>query len=265
MTIVLATAWRPRGELARFFKLLPQLENAYSGIIISLPPEVDQEVVNSLQNLSKVTAVVTPDWSWGRFIALESALKLTSTHLQYADFDRLLRWVETRPDEWMHILDLIQGSDCLIVGRTDRAYRTHPEALVQTEAISNQVISYLLGQKMDVSAGSKGFSRKAAECIVANCSPGHALGTDGEWPITLKRAGFRVDFVTVEGLDWESADRYSDQAADLHDQQKAAELYDADAENWSRRVGVALEIIQSGLEAEQRFIGSTKSTKIGQE
>jgi hypothetical protein len=145
----------------------------------------------------------------------------------------------------------------LIIGRSPDSYQTHPQALVQTEAISNQVISSLLGQNLDVSAGSKGFSRQAAEFIVANCEPGHALGTDAEWPLTLKKGGFRVDFVMVEGLDWESADRYRQQAADSQSQKDAAQAYDADPENWARRVAVAEEIIRLGLESMDREIRPT--------
>jgi 2-polyprenyl-3-methyl-5-hydroxy-6-metoxy-1,4-benzoquinol methylase len=150
------------------------------------------------------------------------------------------------------VVNLIQKEDCLVIGRTEAAYRTHPTALIATEAISNQVVSHLLGRSMDFSAGSKGFSRSAVECILANCEPGHALGTDADWPLTLKRAGFKVEYVIVDGLDWESADRYRDVAAESGDQRKAAQEYDDDVSNWEQRIGIASEIINSGLRAEQK-------------
>lgn len=252
MTIILATAWHPRGELDRFLKLLPLLQQAYSGIAISLPPETDTELVYHLQEITQVEVVITPDWSRGRSLALKLALKFSGTHIQYVDFDRLLRWVETRQGEWEDILREIQEYDCLIIGRSAGSYQTHPQALVQTEAISNLVVSHLLGQPLDVSAGSKGFSRKACEYLVANCEPGNALGTDAEWPLILKRAGFQVKSVSVDGLDWESADRFRDKAADKQSQKKEAEIYDADPQNWSRRVAVAMEIVQVGLETVKR-------------
>ncbi|MFC1921976.1 hypothetical protein ACFLY4_01690 [Chloroflexota bacterium] len=247
MTIALATAWQPRGELARFINLLPHLQNAYSGIAVSLPPDADKKVVEHLQELPAVKAVISTEWSWGRYLALQGALEIDCTHIQYADFDRLLRWIETRPQELQLTLETIQQHDCLIIGRTAASYQTHPQALIQTEAISNLVVSYLSGQAMDVSAGSKGFSRQAAEFILTQCEPGHALGTDAEWPLVLKRAGFQVSYVTVDGLDWESADRFQKTAADQHSQKAAAEDYDADPENWARRVGVAMEIVQLGI------------------
>lgn len=254
MTIALATAWHPRGELDRFLKLLPILQETYAGIAISLPPDTEDSFVKQLISFEKVVAVVTPDWSWGRYLALERALQFPGTHVQYADFDRLLRWIETRRDEWREILRVIQNHDCLIIGRTPQSYQTHPQALVQTETISNQVVSYLIGQPMDVSAGSKGFSRQAGEFILANCEPGHALGTDAEWPLILRKGGFQVETVLVDGLDWESADRYRQEAADPQSQRDAADAYDQNPQNWVERVAVAEEIVRLGLETMVREV-----------
>ena len=93
---------------------------------------------------------------------------------------------------------------------------------------------------------------------MANCTPGKAFGTDAEWLVLLKRAGFEIDTLAVDGLDWESADRFLERAADPQDQLQAAEVYDADPQNWFKRVRVAMEIIQSGLEAEERYLESTR-------
>lgn len=252
MTIVLGTTWHPRGELPRFLNLLPLLQKEYAGMAFSLPPGTDQELVERLQELSRVKVIVTPEWSWGRYSALQLALEFGTEHIQYADFDRLLRWAEIRPEEWRSVLKTIQEHDCLIIGRSPASYRTHPRALVETEAISNLVVSNLLGKAVDVSAGSKGFSRQACERIIDQCAPGHALGTDAEWPLILSRSGYSVDYISVEGLDWESADRYRGEAADQRSQIETAQAYDADPGNWSRRVAIAMELVQVGLEAADR-------------
>jgi hypothetical protein len=251
VSTVLAASWHPRGELSRFFRLLSGLEAAYKGIVVALPPDVDLTVIAELEAVQRVEVVRTENWSWGRFSAVEKALGIEAGRIQYADLDRLLRWVETRPGEWLATLERADRSDCLIIGRTPRAYATHPKALVQTEAISNLVVSRLLGMSVDVSAGAKVFSRAAAEYIVQDCRPdgkdGHALGTDAEWPIALLQAGFRLDYIEVDGLDWESADQYLERAAGPDDQLRAAQRYDADPRNWERRVAVAFEIVETGL------------------
>jgi hypothetical protein len=253
MSLALATAWRPRGELERFERLLPAFRQVYASIAVSLPPE-EAAAAQWLASQAGLYVVASPDWSWGRHLALVTALETGASHIQYADCDRLLRWAETRPEEWRRAAAEIRLHDCLVIGRTEAAYQTHPRALVETEAISNLVTSFLLGQTLDVSAGSKGFSQAAAECLAANCQPGRALGTDAEWLVVLKRAGFVIHSLTVDGLDWESADRYQDRAAGADDQLRAAEDYDADPSNWQARLQVALEIVQSGLEAQQRLL-----------
>jgi hypothetical protein len=253
MNLVLASTWQPRGELPRFQRLLPLLEQVYSGLVIALPPQIELALLAEVEASSqRVHPVRTPDWAWGRYLALKEALELPGTHVQYADLDRLLRWAETRPDEWRRVAEAIERFDCLVIGRTQAAYRTHPRALLQTEAISNAVISFLLGREMDVSAGSKAFSRRAAEFLIANTRPGRALGTDAEWPVLLQRSGFAIEYLSVDGLDWEIPDQYQMQAADPERQRRVLDLYDADPKNWEHRVSVAMEIVQSGLEALKR-------------
>lgn len=262
MTVVLASAWRPRGELPRLLRLHTELLQAYGGLVISLPPDVESDVLKTLHTLPGIEVMITPEWSWGRHLALQASLRNEATHVHYADFDRLLRWIETQPEEWRETLETIQQVDCLVIGRTEIAYGTHPRALIETEAISNLVTSYFLGASMDVSAGSKGFSRRAVEFLMANCQPGRALGADADWLVTLHKGGFQIDYLMVDGLDWESADRFQEQAADDRSQSQLAQAYDRDPEHWAHRVGVALEIVQSGIEAERRELTSTKDKKI---
>lgn len=259
MTTVLASAWMPRGETNRFEKLLPILFKGYTGLAITLPPG---QVVSLpfLQGYPGIRIVPTEDWSTGRWSALKAALDFSPSHIHYVDFDRLLRWVEKSPAEWQAILGKVEGCDYLLIGRSAAAYRTHPRALIETEQISNRLVSSLVGQQVDASAGSKGFSRQAVEFILEHCLPGHALGTDGEWTVALHRAGYLVDYVEVDGLDWESADRYQDSAADADQQVEAARLYDQDVTHWQRRVEVADEVVAWALQA---WENGTRTSSVG--
>lgn len=259
MTVALATAWRPRGELARFQALLPTLARVYSSISICLPPAQLAEIGHALQALPGLDVIVAEDWSWGRHLSLSAAVQSGMGHIHYTDFDRLLRWVETQPEEWQSVVVRLSRADCLIAGRTPAAYATHPQALVRTEAISNAVVSFLLGMPVDVSAGSKGFSRRAAQHLLEHSRPGRALGTDAEWPVLLHQAGFQIEYLEAQGLDWESADRYQILAASSEDQRQAASAYDADSENWAYRVEVAREIVEMGFEAALRAENANKS------
>jgi tryptophan synthase alpha chain len=258
MGIALAATYNPRGEMGRLQRLHGQLLDVYSCVAISLPPWTTEQEQATLVALPGVQTLVNSEWSHGRYMALKMGLATEADHIHYADMDRLLRWVETRQEEWRQTVGGIQQTDFLIIGRTEQAYQTHPQALVQTERISNAVVSHFLGRAMDVSAGSKGFSRSSVEFLLANTVPGRALGADGEWTVLLHRAGFRVDYVEVDGLDWETADRYQEQAANDDEQRRLAEQYDKNAENWAMRVRVALEIAEAGLDAMQRALTEEK-------
>ena len=249
MSVALGATWNPRGEEARLVGLWPRLSAVYDRVVICLPPQVGQEKALALQKELDAQVEVMEDWQAGRYRALRGAAQAGADFIHYADMDRLLRWVETRPAEWLATLAAIQKTDCLVIGRTAAAYATHPQALVQTEAIPNRLFSSLFGQPLDLSAGSKGFSRAAAEFILAHSAPVRSLGTDAEWPVLCHRGGFRVASCLVDGLDWESADRYRSQAADAGLQRQAALAYDQDAAHWAWRVQVADEIVQAGMEA----------------
>jgi hypothetical protein len=258
MNIALASAWRPRGEMQRFLHIYKQIEPVYSAIAISLPPSSDLADIAPVEKLPKISLTETQDWSWGRHAALRLALESGADFIHYADFDRLVRWVETQPKEWQDCVEeIIPSGACTIFERSEKAWSTHPRALRQTEQLSNLTLSHFLGRIYDLSAGSKSFSRGATQFILAN-SPeieghsGRALGTDGEWVLLLHRGGYTIKSNKVDGLDWENADRYQEKAASVSDQQLAAQAYDANPQNWEQRVLIAKEIIEAGLEAAQR-------------
>jgi hypothetical protein len=252
MSVALASTWRPRGEMFRFQQLRPQLERVYASIVIATPPDVDPNEVLPMREQPGVTVVSSPKPGWGRYLAIQQALETAASHLHYADMDRLLHWIETRPAEWHQTIDAIHQTDCLILGRTEQAFRTHPQALQQTERLINVVASYLLGQTVDLGGGSRGFSRSAAQLVIVQSAPGR--WGDAEWPILLHQAGFVVNYLALDGLEWESADQYRQGVADPATRRAAAEAYDQHVKSWAKRVETASEIVQEGLAAAQQSL-----------
>jgi hypothetical protein len=242
--------------MPRFQKALPQLKQVYERIIVSVPPTTDSAQVKALENQPDVSVGVPPDWSWGRHMAIQKFLETSASHVHYTDMDRALRWIETQPLELRCIVENIQKTDCLIIGRTEKAFQTHPRALRETESIVNLICSYLLGQTVDMCGGSRGFSRHAVQFLATNSPLGRAIGTDAEWPILLARAGFSVGYLAVDGLDWEVPDHYRQEAADPDTQRHIADEYDKDTSRWVLRVGNALEIVKAGLSAAQQTLVS---------
>ncbi|MEO8610653.1 MAG: hypothetical protein ABI690_22340 [Chloroflexota bacterium] len=258
MTIALAATYNPRGEIPRLQRIYSHIQGAYSNVIISLPSSAAPDEIMQIKSLPGAQVIVNEDWSRGRYVVLQAAFEMGADHIHYADLDRLIRWIETRPDEWQQTLKRLQQSDCLVIGRTEAAWATHPQVMIQVEKMINSNFSYLLGQDLDFGAGSKSFSHRAAGVILANSQPQNALGTDVEWPILLHRTGFKVESLLVDGLDWEIPDQYQDHAADLARQQQIAVEYDAELKNWTQRVNDTVNVFGAGLDALQRELTGVK-------
>lgn len=248
MSVAVAAAWAPRGELARLQRFHPRLLKIYNHISVSMPKDADAETVAAVNDLPHTSVVFYDGWS-GRHLVVEDALHHGTTHLQYIDMDRLIRWVETRPDELETVAERVQTVDCLTVGRTPQAYATHPRPLAETEVLPNATFSRWFGRGMDFCAGSKGLSRVAAETILVHSPRDIALRMDVEWMVLIHRAGMMWDYVEADGLDWETADRYKDRAATPAEQAALAAGQADDPQEWALRVQVARDILLSGLNA----------------
>jgi hypothetical protein len=246
--VALATVWRPRGEHVRLERLRPYLEAAYDLMVVALPPMDDVDTGRAaLTTWPKVRLVTYPERFAGRYRSVEGAVESGADYIHYADFDMLAHWIETRPDEWRRIVEMIATTDCLVVGRTRRALETRPRAIQDTERIINAVFSHVLGQTVDLGLGCRGLSRRAAEVVLRNSE--REGWPDATWPVLIQRAGFEVRFVEVDGVDWESPDFYRDDIADQVTRQRAADEYDLKADRWAARVRTAREIIEQGLAA----------------
>jgi hypothetical protein len=58
--------------------------------------------------------------------------------------------------EWelKNVVQDIPNYHYLILGRTERALKTHPVEWIETEKITNKIFSLEIGQDVDVTAGS---------------------------------------------------------------------------------------------------------------
>ncbi len=75
---------------------------------------------------------------------------------------------------------------------------------IETEIISNEVISLIIGKEMDFTCASRGISRRAGDVILEKSRATH-VSTDSEWPIIIKYlTEFSIGYIQVEGLEFES-------------------------------------------------------------
>jgi hypothetical protein len=173
------------------------------------------------------------------------ALRTGTTHLQMCDFDRALHWVAHYPEELTGVIAEIAGHDLLVLGRTERAWASHPPYQTETEPLFNRVFSLVTGLQWDVGAGSRGLSRRAAQ-ILLETSQEMTVGIDAEWPLLLlRRDELRVGQRLCEGLEFETADRFGPEIKAAGGYWAWESLQCAQAGQWVFRLQVALMIAEA--------------------
>jgi hypothetical protein len=174
-------------------------------------------------------------------------LQAGTSHLQMCDFDRALHWVAHYPQELEAVIASIVDYDLLILGRTKRAWATHPPYQAQTEPLFNHVFALVTGLPWDVGAGSRGLSRRAAE-ILLEVSQERTVGVDAEWPLLLlKRDGLRLGHRPCEGLEFETADRFGPEIEMAGGYDAWEAQMSANPDGWVFRLRVALMIAEAAV------------------
>ncbi len=184
----------------------------------------------------------------GRRHALRLGLETGAKQLHYCDFDRILHWIGCYPEELLSVVGSIPQYDYLILGRTERAFATHPRVQRDTETITNHAFSLWFGQQVDVSAGSCGVSSRGARLLLAS-STAPTNATDAEWPalVRLMEGGTTVGFVETEGLEFETPDYFQDEIARACSLEAWLEERSRPLGSWIARTRLTLESLEATL------------------
>jgi hypothetical protein len=178
---------------------------------------------------------------------LSAALEVSATHLHLCDFDRAIHWQARFPQELGEVITAIGRHDLLVLGRTERAWATHPPYQAETEPLFNRVFHLVTGLQWDVGAGARGFSRRAAATIVQH-SQEETVGTDAEWPLLLlEHQDFRSGFRACEGLEFETADRYGPEIEAAGGYAAWETQMSSDPHRWVFRMELAILIAEAAL------------------
>lgn len=165
--------------------------------------------------------------------------------LQMCDFDRAIHWMAHYPEELATITGDIPSYDLLVLGRTGRAWATHPPYQAETEPLFNRVFHLVTGYAWDVGAGSRGLSRRAAEALL-RFSTERTVGIDAEWPLLmLQQDGFRVGHRQCDGLEFETADRFGPEIRAAGGYEAWVAQMSANPRQWVFRLQVALLIAEA--------------------
>jgi hypothetical protein len=141
----------------------------------------------------------------------------------------------------------VQEHDFTVIGRTPRAYATHPRTQRDTEAMFNDLFQAVSGLSWDVGAGARGLSRRAAGAILAGC-PDEDLSVDVSWPMFLRQAGgFSLGTLETEGMEFETADRFGPEIQAAGGLAQWTADLERDPHQWLYRLEVARKEIEALL------------------
>ena len=238
--------------LAQTRRVLPALRELYSGIIVLHSPDGGERTAELLAGSGVQVLLQRPrdtgvdTLGLARHEALRHARDAGARSIHLCDWDRVLHWVELFPDELRSIVGQIQRTDFLILGRTARAFATHPGVQRETEGIVNHVFGLAFGQLLDVTAASRGLSRRAIDALLELAAPEPTLGNDCAWPLYLSRiAGLIIGYAETEGLEWETPDRFADEIAAAGGLDAWILAHDADPRRWELRARILLQELEA--------------------
>ena len=202
----------PIGRYAPFMAThLAGIVANYTWVVVCATPKTSAETLTQLQQHAipyTLDATVDIGESRRRTLALGLAQEPAATHLHYCDADRMLHWQMHHPAELTRLVADLQALEgYAAIGRTTRAFNSHPPVQISAETITNRVYSWVVGEQTavhDVTAGSSAMTRLAAEVLLRHSvEPSNA--TDCEWPsIILRHTAMPVVYLRTEGLEFET-------------------------------------------------------------
>jgi hypothetical protein len=249
---LVATVNDPHNRLAALTRQwLPSLLNLYRGVGLLCSQATSPEAVTLLRDLG-ASAVYDEDEPDGHFYigrkrrqALRLGLATEAEHLHLFDFDRALHWVATYPHELCQTVAAIPAYGLLVLGRTPRAFETHPPYQTLTERLANYAFGLAFGQEMDITAGSRALSRRGASFLLDH-SQERGVGVDAEWPLLLQRVpGMKVGYRVCEGLEFETPDRFGLEIETAGGLTAWVERMNASPQRWAHRLRLAAEIAEA--------------------
>lgn len=220
-------------NIKKFLELQKEFEDIYSEIFIAISEESSIELIKVLERSKFNVKIISKEGAaQARREALNFGLTGKSQYYHYCDFDRILTWGKNHLDELKKIVLDIPNHHYQILGRTERAMKTHPIEWIETERITNKICSIELGKEVDITAGSCSFSRESAEYINSNSKE---KMTDAEWALIAQRiAKLDVYYRPVDGLEY-------------HEETNGIYRVISDSEKWLSRLQLSLIISETAI------------------
>ena len=222
--------------------ILPKINELFIGGIICLTPYTNKEVLNFLTDEGFIAVIEPSDRQIDTYrtalrTALENIDDSAYQRIFHIDFDRLIHWINTYPEELSHILQNNSDVDYLHIGRTSRAFSTHPTTQKRTEIIVNEIGSKILGFNgiKDLISVCYFFTKALGQRIL-EVNHSTASGFYSTWPIYLWSYAPSKRYVEVEGHEWETPDRFKKEIDEIGFE-KWIEKFQS-FEEWNKRVKI---------------------------
>lgn len=206
-----ALSFLARDDVARTLR-------TYSLVTVAATVATDPRPVARLEELGArlVPGGLTGD---GRRAALAAAGAQNGGWFN-CDLDRWLHWAIAWPEELAALPARVARLGArerrpwgVCLGRTARAFRTHPPVQRLPEAATNRALSRAAGKPLDAVAGAVWLSPEGREIVLAE-SIEPTAATDLEWAaLILRRDPARLRGLRCEGLEWETPDFHAAEIA----------------------------------------------------
>jgi hypothetical protein len=181
--------------------------------------------------------------------ALRRAVGHSTNAILMCDFDRYLHWATHFPEELADLpdrIDELQPQPWYVsLGRSPRAFATHPRVQQVAEAATNDALGIAVGFPIDAVGGACWLSREGAAIILARSIESTAA-TDLEWPALVHREDpTRVAFLATEGLEFETATFYPQEVAAMGGRDAWIETVYERPEVWAQRLRLAADSVHA--------------------
>lgn len=179
-----------------------------NGSVVAVSPATTKKSKDLIEKLGFKT-IKGGFYGTARLNILKHVLsKRDNDHFIICDFDKLIHWLNTNPNEFLKILKGKPMFDITFIARSARALSTYPETWVQTEQIATRVLTKIIKQNVDFMNGPCILSHEAAE-IISKSAAETGVGSCVEFCLLAFQAGLSIGNLEVDGLTWEDPERYS--------------------------------------------------------
>jgi hypothetical protein len=205
--ILIATVHDPYMKLINDISwYAPIINEIFHETYICISDKTNKKVIDiCMNNFSNVKIIEKKGAADARRNVLKFAISETKIDqlIMYCDFDRIITWIKLYPEELSEVISKFNSNfdkDYLVIGRTKKAFDTHPSSWKDTEIITNKMSALAFEiDNLDITAGASIFTLSAGKSIAISSKHSH---TDCEWPKIIHDNSGIIGEFKVDGLSY---------------------------------------------------------------